>query len=131
MPLIDKRYRTTDESAIVGESLAGLFVLETLFVEPEMFDTYIAFDPSLWWNNAALVENAAAHAAAVTAGRAVYMASSSQADLAILTKQLADTFRARAPATARWHYEPMPEETHATIYHPAAMRAFRHVFKPH
>jgi hypothetical protein len=24
----------------------------------------------------------------------------------------------------------MPEESHATIYHPAALRAFRRLFKP-
>ena len=47
MPVIDARYRTTNETAIVGESLAGLFVVETFFLEPDLFDSYIAFDPSL------------------------------------------------------------------------------------
>jgi hypothetical protein len=37
---------------------------------------------------------------------------------------------ARAPATVRCHYEKMPDETHATIYHPAALRAFRQLFRP-
>src|SRR5687768_7261525 len=58
MPLINARYRTTGETAVMGESLAGLFVVETFFVEPELFDTYIAFDPSLWWNGSALVKSA-------------------------------------------------------------------------
>lgn len=35
-----------------------------------------------------------------------------------------------APATLTWHYEPMPGETHATIYHPAALLALRRLFKP-
>jgi len=47
MPVVNTRYRTTAETAIMGESLAGLFVVETFFVEPDLFDTYIAFDPSL------------------------------------------------------------------------------------
>jgi predicted alpha/beta superfamily hydrolase len=51
MPEVTKRYRTTDETATVGESLAGLFVVETFFLEPDLFDTYIAIDPSLWWND--------------------------------------------------------------------------------
>jgi predicted alpha/beta superfamily hydrolase len=51
MPEIRERYRTTSETAIVGESLAGLFVIETLLLEPDLFETYIAIDPSLWWNN--------------------------------------------------------------------------------
>ena len=34
-PLVGARCRVTSESAIVGESLAGLFVVETFLVEPE------------------------------------------------------------------------------------------------
>jgi uncharacterized protein len=29
-----------------------------------------------------------------------------------------------------WHYEPMQQERHSTIYHPAAIKAFRAVFRP-
>jgi len=129
MPAIGGRYRTTGESAIVGESLAGLFVVETLLLEPDLFDTYIAFDPSLWWNDGELVERAAGSAAAL-ARRRVYLASSGQADIAALTQRLADAIAARAPAGATLHYEAMPEESHATIYHPAALRAFRRLFAP-
>jgi len=129
IPAVKARYATTDESAIVGESLAGLFVVETLLEEPDLFDTYIAFDPSLWWNRGALVERAATRLDAA-AGRTLYLASSSQEEIAELTRRLADLLAARAPAELRWHYEPMPEETHATIYHPAALRAFRQVFRP-
>ena len=106
----------------------ALFVVETLFLEPDLFDTYIAFDPSLWWNNGHLIGEAAQRMGAV-AGRSLYLASSSQ-DIDEFTRHLADQLAAHAPASTRWHYEPMPEETHATIYHPAALRAFRLFFKP-
>lgn len=59
MPQVKARYRTTEETAIVGESLAGLFVVETFLLQPDLFDTYIAFDPSLWWNDRKLVDGAA------------------------------------------------------------------------
>jgi predicted alpha/beta superfamily hydrolase len=62
-PEINKRYRTTSEKSIIGESLSGLFVVETFFLTPEMFDNYIAFDPSLWWNNHYLVRTAKEHLA--------------------------------------------------------------------
>lgn len=123
MPAIQARYRTTDESAIVGESLAGLFIVETLFLEPELFDTYIAFDPSLWWNDGALVLHAREHMDAI-AGRALYLAASRD-DVDNLTQQLADAMAAKAPPGTTWHFEAMPEESHATIYHPAALAAFR------
>lgn len=38
-----------DRQALWGHSFAGLFVLHTLFNHPESFQTYIAVDPSLWW----------------------------------------------------------------------------------
>jgi len=130
MPVIDARYRTTNETAIVGESLAGLFVVETFFLEPDLFDSYIAFDPSLWWNDHALVDSAAARLHAV-GGRphTLYLANSSD-DIDQLTRVLAGILEKSAPSNLTWHYQPMMEETHATIYHPAALMAFRRVFKP-
>ena len=38
-----------------GHSFGGLFVLHTLFNHPESFQTYIAVDPSLWWQQGQLL----------------------------------------------------------------------------
>jgi predicted alpha/beta superfamily hydrolase len=129
MPVVKSRYRTTDETAIVGESLAGLFIVETLFQEPDLFDTYIALDPSLWWNRGELVERAPERMAA-TAGRSLFLANSSETGISEPTQRLAAIFGRSGPSTTRFHYESFPDETHATIYHPAALRAFRVMFPP-
>ena len=50
-PWTEGRYRTSGRDAVIGESLAGLFVVETLFEQPDLFDDYIAVSPSLWWEN--------------------------------------------------------------------------------
>ena len=132
MPLVKQRYRTTSETAVVGESLAGFFVVETFFLEPDLFDTYIAIDPSLWWNDHKLVDGAAASLyARPRNGKTLYIAASSEQRGDIDAVQtLADLLRADAPAGVNWHYEKMPEEKHATIYHPAALKAFRAVLRP-
>jgi len=131
MPAIRQRYRTTAETAIVGESLAGLFVVETLLREPDLFDTYLAFDPSLWWNNEQLVGQADKLLRAYGGpGKTLFLTASSQPDIADETRRLAATLRAVASPRLSWHYEPLPQETHGTIYHPAALCAFRTVFKP-
>ena len=120
-------YRTTSETTIVGESLAGLFVVETLLLEPNLFNTRLVFDPSLWWNNGQLVAQVGSLLRA--AGRpliTIYPATSREGDLKA-TGQLVDATGYR---TGAWYYEPMPQETYATIYHPAALKAFRAVFKP-
>lgn len=131
MPAINQKYRTTAETAVMGESLAGLFVVETFFVEPALFDTYIAFDPSLWWNGERLVKGAAERLRAFgNRPKNLYLASSDEKELARLTGELAAVLRANAPASLTWHYQPMPAETHGTIYHPAALAALRRLFKP-
>ncbi len=130
IPFIDGRYRTTGERGIVGESLAGLFVVETLLLEPELFDTYIAIDPSLWWNDGGLVDpGSSPPLTAAHRGRVLYLASSGEPELARLTRRLAES-NALARAGVVAHYRPMPMETHATIYHPAAITAFRALFRP-
>ncbi len=132
MPLIRARYRTTSETAIVGESLAGLFVIDTFFTEPALFDTYIAIDPSLWWNDQKLVAGAAAWLMTQPELKKTlwYASSSESGGNGKEAKRFAEVLSAAAPAGLSWHYEPMPEELHSTIYHPAALRAFRLLFKP-
>ena len=130
MPRVRQRYRTTDETAIVGESLAGLFVVETFFAERGLFDHYIALDPSLWWNNEALVKRAGERLRTPAQGASLWLASSDEPGIVAAMARLAEALRANPSAGLRWHYEPMPEEKHSTIYHPAALRAFRALFKP-
>nr|WP_246373059.1 alpha/beta hydrolase-fold protein [Lysobacter spongiae] len=129
MPEIARRYRVTDESAIVGESLAGLFVVETLVEAPGMFDTYIAIDPSLWWNGGALARRAAPALAGLAPGSAtVFLANSDQAGIAGPTAALATALGALPGLSVE--YRDMPAEHHHTVYHPAALAAFRSVLAP-
>lgn len=130
MPAIRQRYRTTAETAIVGESLAGLFVVETFLQEPDLFDTYLAFDPSMWWNNGRLAGQADKLLRAYAGpAKTLYVASSSDNEKIAESRRLAAALSAARP-NVTWYYKPLPEETHATIYHPAALQAFRTVFRP-
>ncbi|WP_375418080.1 alpha/beta hydrolase [uncultured Hymenobacter sp.] len=131
MPAIRQRYRTSAETAIVGESLAGLFVVETLVLEPALFDTYLAFDPSVWWNQGALVGQVD-KVLRTYAGPAktLYVASSRDNEKIPESRRLAAALQGAPRRRITWYYQPMPDETHATIYHPAALGAFRTVFKP-
>ncbi len=35
----------------MGHSYGGLFTLYALFTHADMFDTYVAISPSIWWNS--------------------------------------------------------------------------------
>ena len=131
MPQVKHRYRTTAETAIIGESLAGLFVVETFLLDPDLFDTYIAIDPSLWWNNQLLVRDAGKNLRArPKLKKTLYLACSSEEKIPGVAQRFADALEKNAPDGVQWHHAKLPEEKHATIYHPAALKAFREVLKP-
>jgi uncharacterized protein len=128
-PLIAARYRTTEESAIIGESLAGLFVVETFLEEPALFDGYIAVDPSVWWNEQKLVRGAHPRLAWWTAGpRSLYVATADEPDIQEGVAILVTALRIQAPAGVTWRHEPMPHEHHGTIFPTAALHGIRWLF---
>lgn len=128
MPEVAKRYRITAEKAIVGESLAGLFVIETLMTEPDLFDTYIAIDPSLWWNDGALTKSLGDASLAFKGNKSLYIATSADAQGSVDGADLRAKF-SRLPGLS-FHFQHWPDETHATIFHPAALTVFRGALKP-
>lgn len=117
IPEVEARYRVTDERAIVGESLAGLFVLEAFLEQPLLFRHYVALDPSVWWNAAAIVDSAPARLAALPATpRTLFLSSSNVAEIAQGTARIAALLEAIAPPGLAWQYTPRPDLTHATIF---------------
>lgn len=125
-PEIERRYRTNGKRAFVGESLAGLFVVETLMLDPNMFDVYIAVDPSLWWNNAYLVENASEFLSKMPEGqRKLWFAGSQAADISKHTERLAKTLESEAPEFLMWTCSNEQTEQHSTIFRATKVKAFR------
>jgi predicted alpha/beta superfamily hydrolase len=128
-PEITRRYRVSDEAAVVGESLAGLFVVETLLQDPDLFDTYIAIDPSVWWNGAALVKSAPERFARWSAKpKRVFVATADYKETQDAVGVLMAAIRASKPAGLTAIYEPFPDEHHSTIFPVAEVRAYRELF---
>lgn len=93
--------------------------------------TYIAFDPSLWWNDQQLVDEAGQRLRSGQYSHTVfYLASSREEQIAVVARRFADTLKAESPGELSWQFHSMPDESHATIFHPAALAAFRRLFKP-
>lgn len=131
MPQVRLRYRVTDETAIIGESLAGLFIVETFFLQPELFDTYIALSPSLWWNGEELVRKAGERLRARRDLRkTLYLSSADEDNIAPGAARLAEALRAHAPAGLRWQYKPRPDLRHDSIYRSASPQVLRELFAP-
>ncbi len=71
-PEIGKRFKVdSSKQALFGHSLAGRFVLHVLAKHPEAFQGYLASSPSIWWNNASLLDEFSPDAGKASAGRRV------------------------------------------------------------
>lgn len=132
-PWVAAHYGQPARTVLIGESLAGLFALETALREPAAFNDYIAVSPSLWWDRQSLSREAAADLAKGRfEGRRLWLASADEGsyspEMAAATERLVAALKTAAPRGLAWTYTPFPHETHATIYHPAAMAALRALF---
>lgn len=126
IPEIERRYRTTEERAIVGESAAGSFVVETFFLEPTLFNRYIAMDPALYWNDRELVRRAEERLPTLVGmGLTLWLTAADTPEILPATNQLASILETHAPADLTWTYDPRPGEQHATIFRATKEDAFR------
>ena len=127
-PLIERSYRTNGRDAVMGESLAGLFILETYRDEPVLFDAYAAIDPSLWWDKEALSRSFAARIGRHRNRQPLYVA---------VAKEQAETPSALRRVTAalegtpsRWCLALRPDLLHSTIYQQLTPQALQFLLPP-
>lgn len=114
---INKQYRTTNEKGIIGESLAGLFIVETLLLTPDMFDFYIAFDPSLWWNNKYLLNTAKEQLLKFpTSQKRFWFAGSKAKDISNSAKKLDEIIKSSNVQNLKYFFSNEPKEKHNTIF---------------
>ncbi len=129
-PFVEGRFRTDGDTALMGESLAGLFVVETFLKTPEMFDAYVAVSPSLWWDGGRLARQAGAHLRdhSNAPRRLILTIADEGGEMQAAMDDLVANLRDFAMPGVTWTYEPRPDESHGTIYHGAAMDAFRSLY---
>lgn len=130
---VNAAFRTSDETAIIGESAAGLFIAETFLIAPESFDHYICVSPSMWWDDMGLAKSApdllASHDYA--GAKSFYLTVADEGgEHREGVDKLVTAIEATTPEGLAWWYEPMEGEHHHTIYNPASLRALRLIFAP-
>jgi hypothetical protein len=56
IPKIDSMYRTTKYRMLIGHSTGGLTVINTIVHHRNLFKSYVAIDPSMWWDRQKLLK---------------------------------------------------------------------------
>lgn len=129
-PLIQSNYRTSGEDALIGESLAGLFVAETFLKHPDVADVYVAISPSLWWDYGSLGKEAKKILDDFPNGeREIYLAIANEKGamregvLAVVS-----ALKKEKPKGVAWTFSDRPDLEHSTIYHREALEALSWAF---
>ncbi len=131
IPFVGSHFRVTDERVLMGESAAGMFVVETLLRRPQLFTGYVAISPMLWWDRQSLAHESGAllRRRPFPANRHLYLTIANEGgEMRAGVDQLAAALKADAPKDLDWVYVPMDSETHATTLHPVALAAVRRLF---
>lgn len=123
------RFRTDGNDGLIGESLAGLFVVDEALRHGDSFRHFIAISPSLWWDHGLLSSQAEALLAAPgQPQRSLWLSMADEGGTMQGGMDRLIAALGKAGSHVTWRYVPMPNERHSTIYHLAATRAVREVF---
>ena len=127
-PFVVRRFRTSGEDAVIGESLAGLFIVETYLAEPGLFTAYGAISPSTWWDKEALSMTAAGRIGSAQSAHPLYIAVGNEgAEVARADGRVVSAIRGKVQ---RWCYAEHPDFVHSTIYHAVGPELLQFVLPP-
>lgn len=132
IPYMNEHYRTHPYKALAGHSYGGLFVNYTMITNADLFNGYIAADPSLWWDGQRLGTDSLNYFANLSSFEKSYYFDQSE-----ISNQGGVEFEnmliSSAPEDFRWKFVRMREETHGTIVHKSYYNGLEFIFEnwPH
>jgi len=120
IPYVENKYLTNGQKSLLGSSFSGLFSVYAFVKEPQLFQSYIASDPNLNWDNGYVSK---------LAGKKLpdYFEVNTTLFIAGLDRSFHDmgiasmdsVLRAKAPGSIHWKCEIYTNETHYSVQHKA------------
>lgn len=146
IPYVDSRYPAAPYRVFSGHSLGGLMVMDAFFNHTNLFNAYIAIDPSLWWDNQHWIKKYedelpnrnfnnkslfVAIANNIPAGLDTVSVMNDRSEMSLIPRALlpfvADLRKAH-PTGLRWTSKFYPNERHGTVELNAEYDALRYLF---
>lgn len=136
-PRIKQQFRTNDFNLLVGHSFGGLAVLNTLLTRPELFNAYIAIDPSVWWDDEYITRQFQETLKTMNyKGNSLYLAQANNPvtpqDTSRWHERSIHRFRqvlaSDRSSGLRWSYRYFDEDDHGTISLPAEYFGFKYLY---
>lgn len=128
IPYINDSYKiNTDYEILSGQSLGGRLATEVFLDHKEVFDHYMIFSPSLWWDNRVDLSHSDDKYAC---SNKMFLAVGQEHEIMI---QVAEEFRdkiiAASEESACLQYRYYPEMDHGDILHKAMYDGLKYIFE--
>ena len=147
IPYIDKHYATAPYRTFMGHSLGGLLVINTLLKHPNLFNAYVAMEPSMFFDNDVLLGQVDAILRQKDfKGKSLFLAIANtmnpgmdtaqvRTDTTMITHhirsilKLKDKLQQHPADNLRWGYKYYPDDDHPSVTLIAEYDGLRFVFK--
>ena len=146
IPYVDAHYPTTSYRTITGHSLGGLAVMNAFVNHQNLFNTYVAIDPSIWWQGEQWIKQAEQKLTTQhIENEALFVGIANNIPAGFDTVSIVSDTTGKAPVThavlpfvhwlqqkqlpgLRWGYKFYPNEWHGSVELNAEYDALRYLF---
>ncbi len=117
IPYIDKTYPSNGSNTLFGHSFGGVFVTYALLNEPQLFKSYIAADPSYWWDKGVMRKQVKDKMPGlVNINKTFYISGREGFGMKDMGITAMDTvLKATIPVGIVWKISAYPDETHGSV----------------
>jgi predicted alpha/beta superfamily hydrolase len=130
IPYIDKNFNTEPFKVLIGHSYGGVFAVHALLSDPDLFNAYIAIDPSLWYKNQMLIKNASAEFLKTKNwSKSIYITGpEGEGTKGMGITPMEKLLKSSAPTGLNWKVVAYADEDHGSVPFKSVYDGFRYIF---
>ncbi len=130
IPYINKNFKAEPFNVLIGHSFGGVFVMHALLNDPDLFDAYIAIDPSFWYKNEMQVKRAQKEfMKAKNWNKPIFISGrdgSGMKGMGITSME--KVLKSSAPAGLKWKIVAYQNEDHGSVPFKSVYDGLRYIF---
>ncbi|MDO3627469.1 alpha/beta hydrolase-fold protein [Mucilaginibacter sp. BT774] len=131
IPFINQHYPSNGDNTLWGHSLSAMFAIYAMLNEPMLFKSFIAVDPSMWWDHSLVAKMAAARLGSLPlTNSTLYVAGrNGEALNGMKIDTLESILKQYAPTGFKWKVQPYDRETHSSLRFKATYDGLKYTYE--
>ena len=126
--LIDSTYPVNTERCIIGHSAGGLFAIYALVNQPELFNSFICIDPSLWYDDQSCIKAMPEFLKYnKKIKKSIFISLSNEKEMGVFP--FIEVLEKYAPEGFNWDYIHYKSETHNSLGFKSICAGFEMIYK--